>query len=222
MLIFKKMRSEGNLLLLVCVAGYFGAGVPNMEALDNTISNGISNYLKCGPNSLFLFLFLSGRNQTKYSDVDAMPIASEGVSMLELQQAAKNFGINTEIRWYKIDNVGQLSLPAIALLTSDSSILRYHFGVIYRINKRNVFLIDGTTGQLETVKRDRFQNIWTGYAMCQKWSFTVWMNEWKLTILLSLSLFILDVIYFLRYFNPKPLRRVFMIRRAIECSSQKS
>ena len=44
--------------------------------------------LACGPNSLFMFLILSGHGEVRRSDLDKIPVLPQGASLKALRDAA--------------------------------------------------------------------------------------------------------------------------------------
>jgi hypothetical protein len=125
--------------------------------------------LKCGPNSLFVFLRLSGHSKITMPELEELPMSSKGTSLLTLRDAAKRFQIDAEIRCYDPEQVGSVPLPAIGQFRNlESSITPHHFNVIYKVDPQYVYFIDGTTGSKDLIRRSELSRIWTGYAMIEK------------------------------------------------------
>jgi ABC-type bacteriocin/lantibiotic exporter with double-glycine peptidase domain len=99
----------------------------------------------------------------------ALPVSSNGVSLVSMRDTAKRLGVETEIRRYRVEDIDSLPLPAIApFKTSDVSVTPLHFDVIYRLDANYIYLLNGTTGAEESIYRPKLQNFWTGVALSQK------------------------------------------------------
>jgi predicted double-glycine peptidase len=128
-------------------------------------------YLRCGPNSLFLFVKMSGHTDVTLEQCNnAVPISSEGTSLLALRDAARTFRVDAEIRRFQLEDVDLLCLPAIGQFPSvgNNPLTDYHFNVIYKVDVEHVYVIDGISGAKYSILRSRLANFWTGVAMSQR------------------------------------------------------
>jgi ABC-type bacteriocin/lantibiotic exporter with double-glycine peptidase domain len=125
--------------------------------------------LKCGPNSLFVFLLLSGHKDISWADMQTMPVSSNGVSLLALSDFAESrFHTKTEIRRYRLDEIEAVPLPAVAQFKNQAATLTpFHFGVIYKVDRRRIYLIDGSSGLKRFMWRSRLPDFWTGVALSE-------------------------------------------------------
>ncbi len=155
-----------------------------------------SSVLKCGPNSLFVFMILAGRREVSLTEFEDLSISADGVSLLALRDLAKRFGIDAEIRRYRADDIGSLPLPAIGQFKNGGvSITPYHFNVIYKVDRRRVFLIDGTTGAKFSIPLQKLGHFsWTGLALTEKRSFAERATQQWGTVLLAACLFIVGLV----------------------------
>jgi hypothetical protein len=131
------------------------------------------NVLRCGPNAVFLFLYLSGHPDVSLDQIDALlapddPLAqSEGTSMLSMRDVIQKFQADVEVRRYRPEDIGMLSLPAIVLFRTGGvdAICPFHYNIIYKLDRNRIFLIDGTTGRRYSILRSRLGLFWTGIAL---------------------------------------------------------
>jgi len=131
-------------------------------------NGGYRDFLKCGPNSLFLFLILTGKPNITLEELQNLPASSEGTSLQTLRDAAGRFGVSAEIRRYDYEDVGSMPLPAIGQFKSGpSSLTPYHFSIIYKVDSDRVHVLDGTTGGRSWILRQRLPHFWTGIAMTE-------------------------------------------------------
>lgn len=141
-------------------------------AATNSDSGYALNYqeiLKCGPNSLYMFLILCGKKSLTLEQLNGIAISTNGSSLLELRDVAKQFGVDTEIRHFSPAEVEAMPLPAIGQFnTSPASVTRLHFDVIYGFDPVYLHLLNGTTGQPFMIRRTKLPSFWTGYAMVEK------------------------------------------------------
>jgi ABC-type bacteriocin/lantibiotic exporter with double-glycine peptidase domain len=124
--------------------------------------------LRCGPNALYMFLLLIGHDDIEFEATEGLPLSKDGVSLLSLRDKAKTFGGDFAIRRYAPTDIDSVPIPSIVQFEfSGSSLTRYHFNVLYHVDKERVFYLDGTTGGKKSILRSRIQNFWTGIAMSQ-------------------------------------------------------
>ena len=127
------------------------------------------DFLVCGPNSLFIFMILCNHAEITFDKLKGLPISSNGTSLLVLRDTAKRFGVETEVRRYSTDEIDSVPLPAIGQFSTDpTSMTRLHFDVIYKVDARRVYVVNGTTGFKESINRLKLPIKWTGYAMVKK------------------------------------------------------
>jgi hypothetical protein len=125
--------------------------------------------LRCGPNSLLMFLVLCGHRDMTLKELEGIRVSSDGASMLDLRSTAAKLGVDAEIRCYTLKEIDSINLPAIAQLsTSPSSPTRLHFDVIYKVDAAHLYILNGTTGKPSVMHRSKLHEYWTGYVMTQK------------------------------------------------------
>jgi len=160
------------------------------------------NYAKCGPNSLFLFLILSGHSEVMLHTLENIPISYDGASLLHLRNRARTFGVKADIRRYGIDEIDSLALPAIGQFITGASNSPYHFNVIYKVDKQRIYFIDGTSGLKLWAFRSSLPGYWTGLAMTKKSSLSLRIIKKfprLLAIILTLVLDAVVILWFKRW-----------------------
>jgi hypothetical protein len=141
-------------------------------AVSSETTNKVSLYqgLECGPNSLYVFLLLSGVPDVNYDKLTQVSNSEVGMSLSAIRDAAGHYGVNAEIRQYDLADIASLPLPAIMVLYSNpTSPLPYHYGVLYKVDAHRLFFIDGTTAEKDWLPRSpKLFNWWTGIAMTER------------------------------------------------------
>src|SRR6185369_8887067 len=179
-----------GIVAIIATSGSIGLSPETASGANDTSRNSL-NYrevLQCGPNSLFMFLILSGHSEVTLEQLRELPMSSDGTSLLALRDAARRFGVDTEIRRYSRDGVASISsLPAIVQFqTSETSLTPFHFDVLYKVDADSVYLLNGTTGFKFSVQRSRLPNFWTGFALVGKWSLAEHVKkEWQPALLVA-------------------------------------
>lgn len=124
--------------------------------------------LRCGQNSLFMFLVLSGHPGVRWDQLQRFPVSAEGTSLLALRDAARVCHVRTEIRKYGLRDLDRMPLPAVVQLISPSATpTHFHFSVVYKLDDRSVYLLDGTSGTRMRWGRRFFNRYWTGIALTE-------------------------------------------------------
>lgn len=155
---------------LVTWVGLLLSIVPLRASASDIVTNSLKlNYaevLRCGPNALFMFLMMSGQEAVSFEDLlRSVPISSEGASMLALRDVARRCGVPAEVRQYEPQEIDWMPLPALIQTKKDQVIIPHHFDVVYRVDGERVYLLDGTTGEKDYIRRSKLANFWTGYAL---------------------------------------------------------
>lgn len=126
-------------------------------------------YLKCGPNSLYMFLLLSNHPEIDPKQLEAIPMTPQGASLLDLKETAKRMNIDAEVRKYTPEEIDSIPVPAIAQFkTGPGSPSSNHFMVIYKADAHRIYVLDGTTGEPTYFARTNLARFWTGVVMAGK------------------------------------------------------
>lgn len=165
-LVNPKIRNLVQLLIGLVLCSICGAANESTDEPPRRLN--YQEVLRCGPNSLFVFLILSGHPEVTFKQIQAVPVTTDGSSLLALREAARRLGVETAVRFYSSNELDSIPLPAIGQLnTGSASVTRQHFDVIYKIDAHQVHFVNGTTGQKHSVRRLWFVEHWTGYAMTE-------------------------------------------------------
>jgi ABC-type bacteriocin/lantibiotic exporter with double-glycine peptidase domain len=126
-------------------------------------------------------------------DLKTVPISSDGSSLLDLRDAAKRLGVDTEIRRYRPEQIDYVPLPAIGQFrTGKDSITPLHIDVIYKVDADRVYLLNGTTGAEYWILRSRLPYFWEGFAVVRKQSRAAFIvQKWRYPILIT-ALIVID------------------------------
>lgn len=126
-------------------------------------------FFGCGPSCLYMFILAAGGKPVSYSEVQTrLPITSmEGTSLSALCEAARSFGLESEMRKFSTDEFGKVPLPAIVHIQSSFGSLA-HFDLMYKVDKEGVYLLDGSTAWAYHLSDTQFSHKWTGYALTKK------------------------------------------------------
>lgn len=175
-----------------------GSGSPSTESLN------YEEFFSCGPNALYMFMIVSGHPTVSLEAVKAeIPITSrQGSSLLALRNAARKFGIETEMLCYSRQRADSVPLPAIVHIShlDLGTFAPYHFDVMYKMDADWVYLLNGTTAESTRVRRSKFPAWWTGYALIQKRSFFPRMlDQWWPGM--AICLFIANLVVFAIWFR---------------------
>jgi ABC-type bacteriocin/lantibiotic exporter with double-glycine peptidase domain len=91
-----------------------------------------------------------------------VPVSDEGTSLAELREAAAGLGLEMTLRRCSIEELHrQFQAPFIAHL----AMVTPHYSVVIDISDDFVTFLDGTTGELETLKRSWVEERWSGYVL---------------------------------------------------------
>ena len=112
----------------------------------------------CGPAALAYILNFYGLETDEDDILKHVHISSYGTSMLQLKNAAKDFGFigkgyKSNYKWLK-----QQALPLIAHVNDK------HYVVINKIINNRIYLFDPLEGHIILEKND-FENLWSGNVL---------------------------------------------------------
>jgi hypothetical protein len=164
--------------------------------------------LRCGPNSLYLFLVLSGHSEVTLEQLENVPVSPEGTSLASLREVARQFNVETEIRRYDFEEIDRIPLPAIGQFrTTSASLTALHFDVIYRVDSENVYLLNGTTGEPFFIRRrPNLRRWWTGVAMFENRSLASRiMDQWR--VLSGAGLVAINLVASRYWFRRRKIRK---------------
>jgi hypothetical protein len=165
-------------------------------ACANTTKVHTLNYkeaLQCGPNSLFMFLILTGHPDVTLEQLKGIEILSNGTSLLALRDTARSFGVDGEIRRYNPSSVDAFPpVPAIVQFKTGESSLTWHFNVLYKIDDHGMYVLNGTTGAEDMIPRTRLSVFWSGYALVEKETFAKCAKRWCGSVRSAFCVFVVE------------------------------
>jgi hypothetical protein len=155
-----RLRRHGAFLAAVSLLAFTGLlkGSERTQVVDPI----------CGQNALYALLLLKGHTNLTYEEVLKMPSTPSGVTLLDLRDTARRFGLESEIRRYRPEEIDKMPLPSIVHLNFPSGAnTTNHYVVAYRNDREHIHVIDGTTGEEIAWSRKKLFR-WTGYALIPK------------------------------------------------------
>lgn len=184
-------KLEKAIWKLIILAATIGGGFAAIGA-----ETGTREMMPCGPNALYIFLLLSGVDESGLKEtVERLPVSEDGTSMLDLKKAASALNVETSILKFQMEDIASIPLPVIAQLrSSPTTVIRTHYSVFYARDKERVYALDGTTGNKYTIRYSKLANFWTGYVLAKKPASTSgWLITMK-SILLGLTVAVIGAI----------------------------
>lgn len=124
--------------------------------------------IACGPNSLLMFLKMCGR-EPDVGAIRALPCDDEGMSLLQMRDFCDTSGLQTEVRYFSVDEIDRMPLPAVWQLHGG---LQQHFCVVYRSGLKGLSALDGTTGRHFRIHNDRIAGFFSQYALVPRLDLT--------------------------------------------------
>ncbi len=147
------------------------------------------NRLMCGPNSLYMLMSLHDVPIDYGAMEKDISWHSQGMSLLDLQKTSSTLGLRTEVRYCSINELRRgFRSPVIACLEIGS---RYHYVVVIEITDDSLTMLDGTTGERNTVPRRWLNAFWSGYVLVPDSGFSA---SW---LILAVPLFVWLLLGFL-------------------------
>ncbi len=133
----------------------------------------------CGPNCLYMLLSLHNKPVDQSLFVRYFPTHQDGLSLLELQEAATSMGLPSEVLRCTYDELQRsFDSPIIAYLSGDGP----HYVVVHSVDSESVSILDGTTGEEQRLTRKEFERTWSGYILHPREA-----SEYTLLFYLSLT-----------------------------------
>lgn len=129
----------------------------------------------CGPNCLYALLKLHGL-KIDYDDLMSMlPRGGKGVSLRAMQDAARGLGIDTRVVHGQYAQLRRAAFPLIVHLKpppGDQDGVG-HYVVVLNATDERIFVLDAQIGSFSSYDQPRFEQLWSGYALCvqqPRWS----------------------------------------------------
>ncbi|HVA47106.1 MAG TPA: cysteine peptidase family C39 domain-containing protein [Pirellulales bacterium] len=123
--------------------------------------------VRCGPNCLYVMLFIFGKRVDYPSLVSATEVTDRGTSAAELMRVAERFGIRLAAVRADVGDVERLPLPAIVHFKEAGD--RGHYLLLLRIAADDTFtVLECTRGEMRQMSRGDFYDLWTGVALVER------------------------------------------------------
>jgi predicted double-glycine peptidase len=127
--------------------------------------SGLRSSTLCGPHSLYVMLKLSGVSARYEAVMKYCPTHPDGMSLLELTEASRAFGFQTDVRRCTWSDLADLSFPAIVSVKISSREKARHYLVIVRWVGDKLEMIEPTTGQFIQHSASSLDSVWDGYVL---------------------------------------------------------
>ncbi len=112
--------------------------------------------MDCGPSCLRMIAEYFGRRYSLESLRQKMYLNREGVSLLDISDAAESIGMHTLAVKIGFDKIFDIDLPAVVPWKQN------HFVVVYKVTRRKVYVADPAVGKV-TYTHDEFKRNWESF-----------------------------------------------------------
>jgi hypothetical protein len=119
---------------------------------------------RCGVNSLYVFLRLSGQSASYDDLLRRVPVGKSGTSMADLKRLVSADDIPCSVIRTTPENLPDQRLPAIAYVWN-ASLNNGHFVVLTHASQKSVRFIDGTAGNASVETMNKFAKRWDGHLL---------------------------------------------------------
>lgn len=119
----------------------------------------------CGPNCLYAYLKLNGKDILLDDLRRLVPLGPEGTSFWQLQKAAEHFGVPSRIIHSAPAKLRKLTLPAIAHYSGPRE---GHFTLLLAVRDQSVVTADMTTCEIQEIPVHEFKRLWSGYLLVRQ------------------------------------------------------
>jgi Peptidase C39 family len=134
--------------------------------------------LRCGPNSLYVLLRMTGRKPDYRHLLQTMEMGDRGVSVAELARAAKGQGLSLTALRIDSHRLLDTPLPAIVHMNdTDTGFGHFLVWTEYLPESEGFVVADCTYGDIRLMSRGDFQSQWSGVVLvaADRWSAS---NRW--------------------------------------------
>lgn len=137
---------------------------------------------RCGPNCLYLMLFMCGKKADYDVLMSKFKLETSGVNVADLVRTSEEFGLPlTPLRTNAVA-LAEAPLPAIVHCRSVVS-EGGHYLLLLRIDKNDTMtVIGGTTGQMERMAKGDFYDLWTGVVLVRSDRWEEGRLDWLLLL----------------------------------------
>ncbi len=148
-----------SLILTVCAD--FAPGASKVARADL----GWRADVRCGPNALYILLFMYGKKADYHILVSKVHLTERGASVADLARVAAEYDLPLIALKAQSSAVDRLPLPAIVHCQNPGTD-GGHYLVLLRVNTDGTLtILEGTTGRLERWSKGDFYDQWTGVVL---------------------------------------------------------
>ncbi|MGO8745185.1 MAG: cysteine peptidase family C39 domain-containing protein [Thermoguttaceae bacterium] len=121
--------------------------------------------VRCGPNALYILLFMYGKKADYHILVSKVHLTERGASVADLARVAAEYDLPLIALKAQSSAVDRLPLPAIVHCQNPGTD-GGHYLVLLRVNTDGTLtILEGTTGRLERWSKGDFYDQWTGVVL---------------------------------------------------------
>jgi len=122
-------------------------------------------FRSCGLNCVYMMLSLENLSPD-YEELNrCVQIGPKGNNMVELRDAARQFGLDTTVYQCDINDLDQCPTPFIAYMKPVPDRPNGHFIVVLEPSRRMFRVMDGSFPWVGTMTPERFRNEWGGRVL---------------------------------------------------------
>lgn len=164
-----------GLLARGAAAGDAPAARPGAPAAYPVVDREWRGAVRCGHNALYMFLKCAGWRGTLSDVYDAVPTTERGCNLLQLKNAAEQFGVSVVAAKATGDTLRSLPMPVITHHDSEWSpdgqvghfLLVAEAGVVAPNGSEQVHVVDPITLVERDIPTSEFGRSWTGHILCK-------------------------------------------------------
>ncbi|MBL8890070.1 MAG: DUF1573 domain-containing protein [Planctomycetaceae bacterium] len=162
------MALVGTLQWLVYLLGLCGPAVSVLPCCSSHPVRQAQSEFTCGRDCLFIWLGLNNISVDQETLSGVVSVGASGSSLHELQLAATQFGLPSEVVDFGGGGLSTLPLPAIVHVQIPNQELGGHFVVLVNRSLGRVFVIDPDLPKVVAMDEAELALIATGYALVSR------------------------------------------------------
>lgn len=145
---------------------------------------------RCGPNALYVILFMHGLKPDYNKIISGMTITPQGASVADIVRSSEDNGLPLVAIKANVEDLAQFSMPTIVHYQPPGEL--GHYAVLLRVNPDKTFsTIEATRGKVEVQSTGDFLSKWSGVVLIRKSDWIAWEFERILFLLFVIVTIIL-------------------------------
>jgi len=120
---------------------------------------------RCGPNSLYVLLRMSGRSVVYDTLLEKMRLTDRGASVADIVRTAREYGLGLTPLKAPASALDTLPLPAIAHLNIPGEDRGHYLLVLAQKKNGDIAVIECTEGNITIMPRGTFLDRWSGVIL---------------------------------------------------------